>query len=57
MNLVLQPWHLMVMYLASWINCQQQDVIEYLRTENQVLKENLVRNESCSTMIKGDDWP
>ena len=41
MNLVLQPWHLMVMYLASWINRQQQEIIEYLRTENQVLKEKL----------------
>ncbi len=41
MNLVLQPWHLMVLYLASWINRQQQEVIEYLRTENQVLKEKL----------------
>ena len=41
MNLVLQPWHLMVMFLASWVNRQQQEVIEYLRTENAVLKERL----------------
>ena len=41
MNLVLQPWHLMSMFLASWINRQQQEVIEYLRTENAVLKEKL----------------
>ena len=33
----------MVMFLASWINRQQQEVIEYLRTENQVLKEKLGR--------------
>ena len=39
MHLVLQPLHLMVVYLASWSNRQQQEVIEYLRTENQVLKE------------------
>ena len=25
--------------LASWVNRQQQEVIEYLRTENAVLKE------------------
>ena len=30
MNPVLQPWHLMVMLLASWINRQQQEFIEYL---------------------------
>ena len=41
MNFVLQPWQLMVVLLASWVNRQQQDVIEYLRTENQVLKEKL----------------
>ncbi len=41
MNLVLQPWHLMVMLLASWINRQQQEFIEYLLTENAVLKEKL----------------
>jgi len=27
--------------LAGWINRHQQEVIEYLRTENQVLKEKL----------------
>jgi len=31
----------MVMFLASWVNRQQQEVIEYLQTENQVLKEKL----------------
>lgn len=41
MNPILHPWQLMVIFLASWINRQQQEVIEYLRTENQVLKEKL----------------
>ena len=39
MKFVLQPWQLFVLILAGWINRQQQDVIEYLRTENAVLKE------------------
>jgi transposase InsO family protein len=39
-NFVLQPWQLLVLALAGWINRQQQEVIEYLRTENQVLKES-----------------
>jgi hypothetical protein len=39
MNFVLQPWHLLLTILAGLINRQQQQVIEYLRTENQVLKE------------------
>ncbi len=41
MKFALQPWQLMLIILASWINRQQQEVIEYLRTENAVLKEKL----------------
>src|ERR1700737_1601649 len=41
MNFVLQPWQLLLAILAGWVNRQQQDVIECLRTENQVLKEKL----------------
>src|SRR5471030_1114982 len=41
MNFVLQPWQLLLAILAGWINRQQQEVIEYLRTENQILKEKL----------------
>ena len=41
MKFILQPWQLIVVILASWINRQQQEVIEYLRTENTVLKEKL----------------
>jgi transposase InsO family protein len=39
MNFILQPWQLLLTILAGLINRQQQEVIEYLRTENQVLKE------------------
>jgi putative transposase len=41
MNFVLQPWLLLLAILAGWSTRQQQEVIEYLRTENQILKENL----------------
>jgi hypothetical protein len=41
MKFILQPWHLMLIILASWVNRQQQAVIEYPRTENAVLKEKL----------------
>jgi putative transposase len=41
MHFILQPWQLFLLILAGWINRQQQEVIEYLRTENQVLKEKL----------------
>jgi transposase InsO family protein len=39
MEFVLQPWHLLLTILAGLINRQQQQVIAYLRTKNQVLKE------------------
>jgi transposase len=39
MNFVLQPWQLLLVVLAGWIHRQQQEIIEYLRTENQILRE------------------
>ena len=39
MKFVLQPWHLLLTILAGLINRQQQEAIDYLRAENQVLKE------------------
>jgi hypothetical protein len=41
MSFVLQPWQLLVTIVAGWINHEQQQLIEYLRTENQVLQEKL----------------
>src|SRR5262245_39839517 len=43
MNFILQPWHLTYLVLAAWVNRQQQQAIQYLRTENLVLKEMLGR--------------
>jgi hypothetical protein len=39
--MILQPWHLLLMALANWLNRQQQAAIEYLREENRVLREKL----------------
>ena len=41
MNFILEPWQLFLFYLAGWVNREQQEMIEYLRAENQVLKEKL----------------
>jgi putative transposase len=43
MSFILSPWQLYLLLLAGWVNRQQQSVIEYRRTENQVLKEKLGR--------------
>jgi len=37
----LQPWHLLLLILAGWTNRRQQDAIEYLLTENHILREKL----------------
>ena len=41
MSNVMQPFHLLVIALAGWLNRYQQDVIDYLIEENCVLKEQL----------------
>ena len=41
MSFVLQPWQLLPMILAGLVNREQQRTIDYLRTENAVLKEKL----------------
>jgi putative transposase len=40
-NFILQPGHLLLAILGDAVNDEQRQVIEYLRTENQVLKEKL----------------
>ncbi len=37
----LQPWQLLLLVLAGWINRHQQDTIEYLLIENRVLRQKL----------------
>ena len=41
MTNVIQPFHLLVISLAGWLNRQQQSVIDYLIEENRVMKEQL----------------
>jgi hypothetical protein len=41
MTNALQPFHLLVIAVACWLNRQQQVVIDYLIEENRVLKEQV----------------
>jgi len=43
MKSLLQPWQLLLLILAGWINRRQQDAVEYLLTENRILREKLGR--------------
>lgn len=38
-SFALTPFYLLVAYVSSWINREQQAAIEYLQTENRVLRE------------------
>ena len=40
MSFILHPWQRLLLILAGWVNRQQQEIIEYLRTENQILRES-----------------
>ena len=37
MGLIVHPWHLLVVAIASIINREQTKVLEYVRAENTVL--------------------
>ena len=39
MKCILHPWQILLLILAGWINKHQQNAIEYLITENRVLRE------------------
>src|SRR5215469_1577101 len=41
MRPTLDPFRLLLISLAGWLNQQQQDVIDYLQEENRVLREQL----------------
>ncbi len=41
MHLTWDPFRLLLISLAGWMNRRQQDVIEYLQEENRVLREQL----------------
>ncbi len=38
MTAILQPWQLLLLILAGWINRHQQEVLEYWRAGNQILR-------------------
>ena len=41
MGFIIRPWQIFLLCLSGWMNRHQQQMIEYLITENQILKEKL----------------
>jgi hypothetical protein len=56
MKSLLEPWHLLLLILAGWINHRQHYAIEYLHTETRSSKKSSARNASCSTITNGAVW-
>ncbi|QDU82432.1 hypothetical protein Pla110_41880 [Polystyrenella longa] len=48
MNFLMQPWHLLGFTLSSWVNREQQLAIEYLKTENGILRNKLGKKRVSS---------
>src|SRR5262245_33160452 len=45
-------WRILLVALAGWVNRHQVDVIDYLREENRVLKEQLGRRRPRLTDVQ-----
>ena len=39
MSFILYPWQLLLVILAGWVNREQQQIIDFQRTEIEILKE------------------
>jgi hypothetical protein len=42
-----RPWHILLISLAGWIDRRQQETIQYLQTENHILKQRLGKKRIC----------
>jgi hypothetical protein len=51
MTFVFQPWQLLPVILAGWLNRQQQALMAYLHAENQILEETLGKKR---ILLNGD---
>ncbi len=49
-----QPWTMLVAMLAGWINQQQQEVINYLKEENKILCDELLKATGKKRIILND---
>ena len=56
MSFVLRPWQILLVGLAGWISREQRQVIEYLITENQILKEKIGKKRILLNNDHGAGW-
>jgi hypothetical protein len=53
----LDPFPVLLIAVPGWMNQQQLQLIDYLREENRVLREQLAKSDYASTMTSAADWP
>ena len=56
MKSLLQPWQLLILILAGWINRQEQDVSSTFGPRIVCSERSSARNASCSTITSGAVW-
>ncbi len=49
-----KPWMMLVAMLAGWINRQQQDALEYLKEENKILRDELLKATGKKRILLND---
>ena len=49
-----KPWMMLVTMMAGWINRQQQEVIEYLKEENKILRDELLKATGKKRILLSD---
>jgi len=52
----LDPFRFLLMAVAGWMNQQQLELVDYLREENRVLREQLGQRRLRFNMTSAVDW-
>ncbi len=49
-----KPWMMLVIMIAGWMNSRQQEAIDYLKEENQILRDELLKATGNKRIILSD---
>lgn len=49
-----KPWMMLVAMMAGWINRQQQDALSYLKEENKILRDQLLKATGKKRILLND---
>ncbi len=50
----IKPYTMLLMMLAGWMNRQQQEIITYLKEENRILKDELLKATGKKRILLND---